>query len=210
MSATVFAKSNNTNMMLIGALYDVAPDGTREQISIGLALGSQTELDLPASWKDASGTMVWPWPKLDKDKYLTPGRVYKVEMALKPRQWGILPNHHLEFELTTQSPSSICPAPPAMPRGGSEPCGMTDPQEKTVPGGVYDILYGPQTPTALNLPQLPAKYLVEARSGVMPREEPPATPASDANANANVRRPPAEDLILPLDWGLEAAQVASK
>ena len=191
MSATVYAKSSNTNMMLIAKLYDLAPDGSKEAVSGGVLVGSQKELDLPASWRDSSGAMVWPWPRLDKDVYLTPGKIYRFDIAMAPRQWGIAPGHRLQFELSTQSPVEICPAAPELPkRGSSDQCGLTAPQRKTIPGGAYQIYYGPKWPSALNLPQLPAKAMAEVRAARMPPPEGDPVPG----------RPP-EEIVLPMDWG---------
>ena len=40
-SATVYARSSNTNLALIARLYDVAPNGDAAQISIGAMLASR-------------------------------------------------------------------------------------------------------------------------------------------------------------------------
>ena len=44
-SATIYASSSNTNMVLIGRLFDVHPDGTSKLISRGALVGSLRELD---------------------------------------------------------------------------------------------------------------------------------------------------------------------
>ncbi len=162
-SASIYAHSSNTNMVLIGHLYDVAQDGTETLITRGALVGSLSDLDENKSWKDENGTVIWPWPKLDKDKYLTPGVPQKFEMSLSTRQYGIKPGHKLKFVLTTKTPLSQCPVTGAPPKNDTEPCRLTGTQEKTVPGGVYTIRYGENS--TLNLPLTDYHHFMEVRSG---------------------------------------------
>ena len=55
MSATVFASSSNTNMLLIAKLYDQGPDGASVLFSTGIVLGSQHKPDPALSWSIAAG-----------------------------------------------------------------------------------------------------------------------------------------------------------
>ena len=167
-SATIFASSSNTNLELIAKLYDVAPDGTAALISKGALLGSLRALDLEKSWTDTNGTIIWPWQTWDKDVYLTPEQVYRFEISLAARQWGVRPNHRLRFELTTQNPTDICPTSGPPPVNGGDVCGMTAPQRATLPGGTYKIKIGPHWPSALNLPQLPLVAFPSAAASVPP------------------------------------------
>lgn len=189
LSVSVYASSNNTNLVLIAKLYDVAPDGKSERITFGALLGSQSELDDAWSWKDNDGTVIWPWPKMDKDIFLKPGEIYRFEVPLAARQWAVLPGHRLRLELTTQSPSDVCPQAGQIALV-SEPCRLTKPQQETIPGGVYTIYTGSDHPSALNLPQLPPDTFKAVRSGQLPadwREE--AGQAGQGNP-----------FTLPLEW----------
>jgi predicted acyl esterase len=190
MSVTIYASSSNTNLVLIAHLYDVAPDGSEKLITDGAVLGSQRELDRVKSWTDGLDTMIWPWPKLEHDNYLKPGKVYRFDMSLSPRQWSINPNHHLRLELTTQSPADVCPSNGVPSRLGTDPCGLTGPQSKTVPGGTYTIMHGPNWPSALNLPQLPFKFFSTVQSGTIP------TASNEGNRSFTNQA-----FELPLDWG---------
>ena len=190
-SATVYARSSNTNMALLAKLYDVAPDGTSTRVTAGGLLGSQRTLNEDWSWTDRKGTVIWPWPMLEKDEYLTPGQTYRFEIPLAARQWGVAPGHRLRFELTTQSPASVCPAN-GQATLVSEPCKLTAPQQKTLPGGTYTILYGPQHPSALNLPQAERNAFPAVRAG--------RTPTAMPNFPGGAQGPPP---TLPLDWGRE-------
>jgi predicted acyl esterase len=189
-SASVYASSSNTNLELIARLYDVSPDGAAVQISRGAMLGSQSALDPDKSWADRNGVVIWPWPKLERDEELAPGEVRRFEIALASRQWGILPRHKLRLELTTQSPTSICPET-GMPENVTEPCGLTAAQKRTLPGGVYRILHGTRWPSALNLPQLPANAFPTVANAVLP------TAWDETN-----RRLDAGEFSLPIDWGI--------
>jgi predicted acyl esterase len=127
---------------------------------------------------------------LQRDDYLKPDEVYRFDIALGPRQWAINPDHRLRLELTTQSPADVCPPADLPPKNEPNPCRLTAPQQVTVPGATYKILYGAKWPSALNLPQLPWKSFTEVRSGV------PPTAWSE-----NQRKLETRDITLPLDWG---------
>ena len=194
-SATIYASSTNTNLELIVRLYDVAPDGKATLISKGAVLGSQRMLDKAWSWTDQSGTITWPWPTQQADSYLNPGQVYRFDIGFRPRQWGINPNHQMRLELTTQSPTDVCPASGLPPQNGTDPCRMTAPQRATLPGGTYTILYGTKTPSTLNLPQLPWKFFPEVRAGTL---------STGWSENQRRMADPAKGdrvFTLPLDWG---------
>ncbi len=196
MSAIMHAHSSNTNLVMIARLYDVDAAGEATLISRGAVLGSQRELDMVRSWTDAEGTVTWPWPTLSRDAYLTPGEVYRFDIALAPRQWGVRPGHRLRLELTTQTPLDVCPATEMPPVNDTDPCRLTETQEETVPGGVYTVLFGPETPSALNLPQLAFMTFSDVPAGPAP------TPWSESFRRMS--DPSQGDTIhtIPLDWGI--------
>jgi hypothetical protein len=191
MSVTVYARSSNRNLELLATLYDLAPDGTTRKITKGGVLGSQHELIKDWSWTDSKGTIIWPWPNLERDRYLTPGHTYRFDIALAARQWSIEPAHRLRLELTTQSPASICPATGQIPFA-IEPCKLTAPQQQTLPGGVYTLLYGPSNLSSLNVPLVPAHTFPAVRAG---RTDTAPTSRSGAE--------PSSSFTLPLDWGTQ-------
>ena len=80
----------------------------------------------------------------------------------------------MRLEITTQTPSELCPAQ-GLPQQRYGPLPSHRAAAKDGPGGVYPVLYGPKTPSALNLPQLPFKVFPEVRSGPLP------TPWSEGN-----------------------------
>ena len=55
--------------------------------------------------------------------------------------------------LTTQAPASAC-ASLLSALTTPLPCILSAPQKKTVPGGVYQIVWGPATPSSVNVPLL--------------------------------------------------------
>lgn len=174
MAATIFASSSNTNAQLIATLHDVAPDGTATPISDGVLVGSQRRLDPRKSWTDADGDMIRPFPTQERDEYLVPGRTYRFDIEILPRQWSIAPGHALRLTLTTQPPG------PCVPALTSDPCANTRPQLETLPGGEYTIATDRRHPSAVNLPMLPLDHFPTALSTV--------TPTSNG-------------ATIPIDWG---------
>jgi len=168
---TVHASSSNTNLELLGFLYDIAPDGTATQISNGAVLGSQRKLDAAKTWYDANSKLIYPYTLQETDDYLTPDTFYRFDIGLFPRLWSIAPGHALRLVVTTQMPQAFCDAA----YFGSEPCLLTAPQTRTLPGGNYLIRHG-----SINLPLMPHGCLATAASG--------PTPTSG-------------DVPMPLDWG---------
>lgn len=149
---------------VLARLYDVDADGKAVMITKGALLGSLSKLDEKSSWKDSDGKYTWPWPLLDRDRYVKPGEVRRYEMALEPIQYGIKPGHKVRLILSTQSLGNDS----AQGFFVAEPSSLTAPQQKTVPGGVYTILFGDKTPTSLNLPLLPYQFYPEARAASNP------------------------------------------
>lgn len=191
LSATIYARSSNTNMELIGRLFDVDEKGTASEISSGALLGSLSQLDESKSWKDSGGTVIWPWPEMKEDSYLEAGKVYRFDLSLRARQWGVLPGHFLRLELTTQSPHSICPPEgEGDPENVTEPCRLTAPQKATLPGGVYHIMSGPEWPSTLNLPQIEAGSQASVPSLHVPN-----------GWNESFRKVEDSEYTLPSTWG---------
>ena len=172
-SATVMANSSNTNLELVGFLHDIAPDGTATEISNGAVLGSQRALDEKKTWHDSTGKLIYPYLAQKGDAYLTPGEMYEFHIGLFPRLWSIAPGHAVRLTLNTQMPKSFCDAA----YFGSEPCLLTAPQTRTLPGGEYVIESG-----RVNVPLLPFGSIRTAAGGV--------TPTSNG-------------VVLPLDWGTD-------
>jgi hypothetical protein len=170
-SVSVKASSSNTNLELLAFLYDVAPDGIATEITNGVVLGSQRALDADKTWYDTTGKLTYPYTLQEHDDYLAPGVVYEFDIGLFPRLWSIAPGHAVQLKLMTQMPQAFCDAA----YFGSEPCLLTEPQSRTLPGGEYVIERG-----LVNLPLLPLGFLQAAVSA--------PTPTS-------------EGVSLPLDWG---------
>lgn len=190
MSATIHASSTTKNLVLIARLYDISEKGESSLVSKGVVVGSLRDLDQSKSWKDDNGVITWPWPKLEKDNYLTPTKIYKFEISLAPRLRAILPNHKLRLELTTKMPIEVCPETTPPPVGPAEPCRLTDPQEASVKG-TYTLYFGSQNKSKLNIPLLPYKHFKTVRSvkTPVPWMESPRT-IGDSQTN----------WTLPVDW----------
>lgn len=184
MSVTLYASSSNTNLVFIAKLFDVSPNGDSVRINYGAILGSLRQPDMKKTWKDRNGTRIWPWPKLDKDIYLVPNKIYRFDLPLGTRQYAIKPGHKLVLQLTSQNPETICPDQGMVPFT-SEPCGLTKPQQKTLPGGKYTVYFGNEYPSALNLPILPFNYFRGVNKGL---------PDNGSQNNAT------RNFTLPMSW----------
>jgi predicted acyl esterase len=189
-SATIYARSSNRNLEIIARLFDVGSDGVATEITKGAVLGSQHTIDHTKSWTDRHGVLIWPWPILTHDTYLQPGRAYRLDFALNHVVWEFAPGHRIRLELTTQAPTSICPANGVPAGNGDEVCGLTAPQRSTIPGATYTILHGSQWPSAIHLPQMSAGAFTAVRAGIPP-----------SAWNENQRKLETRDITLPLDWG---------
>ncbi len=183
--ATIYASSNNTNLELIARLDDVAPDGTLTKVSEGAFLASLREQDSVRTWTDGNGVNIWPLHKLVSDSYITPGQVYRFDLALPARQWAVLPGHQLRLTLVGQNANTTQTCGAGL---GPEICPllMTPQQLATLPGGIYTILQGGATLSALNLPLAPSSAFPTAASS--------ATPTS---ANR----------VMPQDWGNQCSDL---
>ncbi|MGC4253082.1 MAG: CocE/NonD family hydrolase [Sphingobium sp.] len=163
-AASLYVSSSNSNMQLIPVLYDVSADGRETEITRGAILGSQARLDPAKSWTDADGRAMRPWLAASGDEYLTPGQVYRFDVLLSPRQAAIAPGHRIRLALTSRPPRENCYKADAR----LDPCLLTGPQWRTVPGGQYRIMHSDKYPSALNLPALPANHFPTAASGKTP------------------------------------------
>jgi uncharacterized protein len=169
-AATLYARSSNSNLLLIARLSDIAPNGQETLVTKGVILGSQRALDPARSWVDKDGRAIWPWQSLKRDEFLSPGQDYRLDVHLEPRQWAILPGHRLRLALTTQAPPSTCPGMDKKAYG-NDPCYLTAVQKATLPGGHYAILYGGQHASRINLPLLPLRSLPETDCRVTPTSD---------------------------------------
>ncbi len=148
-SATLYASSSGTNLNLIAALYDLAPDGTATKLSSGSLVGSLRALDGSRSWFDNRGVNIRPYGSFVADNYLVPGKDYQLTFRILPRVAQLAPGHALRLTITTQTPAADCGAVL-----GTDPCYPTAPQALTLPGS-YQVEHSPAMPSAINLPLLP-------------------------------------------------------
>jgi predicted acyl esterase len=180
--ASVYASSNNSNVQLIAELFDVAPDGTATRITTGALLGSLRALDEIRTWRDDAGVLSRAYHPFDADDFVPAGQVARYDVALLPRMWSVAPGHSVRLTLSTQAAAGDCAS------GVPYPCALNGPQQRTVPGGAYQIHRGSLRPSSVNLPLLPFGYFATAASGV--------TPTSGG-------------LSEPLDWGPPARSPGS-
>lgn len=180
MAVAVWAVSSNSNMQLFAQLNDVAPDGSTREISHASALASRLRLDPARSWTTSDGTMVRPYPTHEADEPITPGEAVRIDIPLQPNVWRLRAGHQLQLVLYSQPPQALCDiaarsiAPP--PLGAW----WTMPMVRSLAGGQYQILHGPDHPSSLNATIVPSDTLSIAASGVTPTSM---------------------DIVRPQDWG---------
>jgi predicted acyl esterase len=165
-SATIYASSSNSNLELIGTLYDVARDGTATQIATGSLLGSLRAINPQQSWFE-HGVLIQPAHPFLADNYVPAGSTARYDITIYPAVWSLPAGDALRLTLSTQEPASACGSLlsallPAIP------CVLTAPQQATLPGGVYTIDHSRFLPSSVNLPLLPNDYLPVAPSGTTP------------------------------------------
>ena len=183
-AASVYASSSNTQLELVASLDDVAPDGTTTPISDDNgALGSQRTESPRRTWRDKHGILVRPWWTQAGDKYLTPGRVYRLDFWFGPTLYRLPAGHMLRLTIDTEMSQAVC----KQLIFGNQPCYLTAPQLRTLTGGQYILYHDARLPSALNLPLVPFRAFRTVRSGVTPTSE---------------------GVVEPLDWGLAGADTA--
>ncbi len=156
-AATIYARSSNRNLELNGTLFDVSPSGQSTQLATGTILGSLRTVDQSASWYDKHNLLVRPEHPYTKNSYAPAGSLQRYGIGLTPTLYSVPAGDHLQFVLTTQAPTSKCTGTGALVSALTTPlpCLLSTPQKKTLPGGVYKVVWSPSTPSSVNVPLLP-------------------------------------------------------
>lgn len=150
-SASIFASSTTTNLVLIATLSEVAPDGTATKLTTGAVLGSLRANDPARSWADANGVPTRPYGKYTADEYVPAGTIQQYDFLISPRFAAITPGNKLRVTITTQTPTADC-----SPVLGVDPCFPTAPQLNTLTGSTITLYHGPAHVSSINLPLLKA------------------------------------------------------
>jgi predicted acyl esterase len=166
-SATIYAKSSTKNLNLIPTLYDVPTTGDPVAIATGSLVGSLRAINQKTSWYDANGVMVRPDHPYLTDKITAPNALQRYDIFVNPAVYSLLPGHHLRLVLSTQPPSTECQSLLSA-LGIVLPCLPTTPQKEALTGGVFTIVWSKTSPSAINVPLMPANALPEATSAVTP------------------------------------------
>ena len=161
----LFASSSNTNMQFFAEVVDVGPDGKETNITNGSLLASRRAMNPGKSWLDANHRLVRPYLELDRDTYMQPGTMVKLEIPLQPTVWSVEPGHAVAVRISTQAPQDRCALAANI---GPSPvgCVWTKPMLETLPGGIYTVSLGGANPSVANLPLLSYRALPGARPGV--------------------------------------------
>jgi predicted acyl esterase len=176
LAAQLQVSSSNTNLQLVIAVLDRAPDGTLNPISQASILGSLRRTDKDKSWTDDKGLPARPYLTLDEDEPLTPDEPTQLDVPLWPSVWSIEPGHAIVVRLSTQPSSDQCVDPLGVPVG----CYPTNPMLNGLQGGVYTVHHGGKLRSLISLPML--------AHGSLPTTAAAASPTGSA------------DTPLPIDW----------
>lgn len=153
-AATVFASSDNRNLELIATLNDVTSLGQVTQIATGTVLGSLRAVDHARSWFDKNDLITLPYHPYSRNEYAKAGALQRYDITLTPTLYALEPGDHLQLVLTTQAPSDKC-ASLLSALTTPLPCILSTPQKATVPGGIYQVVWGSSHPSSINVPLLP-------------------------------------------------------
>jgi predicted acyl esterase len=164
--ATLHVRSINTNAHLVTTLYSVAPDGTATEITFGSLIASGRELDPARSWYDRNGLAIKPEGLYLDSEFIEPGELYRLDIRVVPTVQRVPAGHRLRLVVATQAPAERCAGFLALTR--PSPCIFTATQAPTLPGGHYEIVSGPETPSSVNLPLVDPASLSTAASGTTP------------------------------------------
>lgn len=115
-------------------------------------------------------TLVYPFHPYTANHYAAPGSIEKYDIAMSPSLYRVEPGHHLQFVLTTQALSSDC-ASLLSALTTPLPCILSTPQQRTLPGGKYEVMWGGSHPSSLNVGLLSEEDLVPTTSGVTPTSQ---------------------------------------
>lgn len=167
-AATIYARSSNRNLELNGTLFDVSSSGQSTQLATGTILGSLRAVDTSSSWYDRNRLLIRPEHPYMKNSYAPANSRQRYDIGLTPTLYTVPAGDHLQFVLTTQAPADKCTGVGALTSALTTPlpCLLSTPQKKTLPGGVYKVVWSPSTPSSVNIPLLPEGATQITSSGV--------------------------------------------
>jgi hypothetical protein len=164
-AATIWARSTTRNVDLIATLYDVNANGSSTQISVGNLIGSMRAVDLSKSWFDVSGLMIRPDHPFLADHYAASGTLQRYDIEMTPTLYTVSPGDHLQLIVSSQPQPSTC-ASLLSALKTPLPCLPTTSQTATLTGGRYQLVWGPSTPSSVNIPLIADDALPTATSGI--------------------------------------------
>jgi predicted acyl esterase len=149
-TVTLYLKSSRPEAELSATLFDVSSDGAATKVTDGVQLGSQRALDPATSWY-AGNVLIRASHYFSKAKSspVPVGEVTRLDIELVPTLRQIPAGHHLQLKVTSQ------PGPTVRQYWQTvqlpNPLLPTPEELAALTGGVYTILFGPQTPSMVNL-----------------------------------------------------------
>jgi putative CocE/NonD family hydrolase len=141
---TVYATATSRDTEWVVHLDDVAPDGKSSPLSEGALLGSFRKLDPDTTWRAPDGEIMQAGHTYSRDsvELVVPGESTRYDIEVLPTYSTIAPGHRIRITLATSDTPHLLPTAPALER---------------LLGGIYNVQYGPDTPSAIELPLIPAR-----------------------------------------------------
>ena len=166
-AATLWARSSTSNIDLLATLFDVGPNGQATQIAVGNLIGSLRSVNKSYSWFDETGLMVLPYHPYITNKYAAAGSLQRYDIEMTPTLYTVATGHHLRLVVSTQPATKDC-ASLLSALKTPLPCLPTNSQLATLKGGQFQLLWGPSTPSSVNVPVLAQDALPVTTSGTTP------------------------------------------
>jgi hypothetical protein len=119
------------------------------------------------SWFDETGLMVLPYHPYITNKYAAAGSLQRYDIEMTPTLFTVATGHHLRLVVSTQPATNDC-ASLLSALKTPLPCLPTKSQLATLKGGRFQLLWGPSTPSSVNVPVLAQDALPVTTSGTTP------------------------------------------
>ena len=161
----LWLRSSNTNAHLFLELVDVAPDGTATPITHGSILASRRTTDSFRTWSSNDGLPIKPHLTLEHDDYLEPDSIVRLDVPLQPTSWRLRAGHRIQLRVATNAGQKCSPTGLFAPPVG---CVFSAPTARSLVGGVYDVLHGPDYPSLVSLPLVRSADIETVSSGPTP------------------------------------------
>jgi predicted acyl esterase len=100
---SVTIRTTSPDVLVIGDLYDVAPNGAETRITRGNLVGSMRAAAPQREWRSADGTLIRPGHDFTRRIAVEPGQPITMDVALQPRLALLAKGHRLRLVIKARS-----------------------------------------------------------------------------------------------------------